>query len=36
VALKRVLELKSYRPFALINATSEDLPERLRELVEKV
>jgi len=36
VALKRILELKSYKPFALINATGEDLPDRLRELIEKV
>jgi len=36
VALKRILELKNYRPFVLINATGKDLPDRLRGLFEKV
>lgn len=32
VALRRLLELESYRPFVLVNATGRELPERLREL----
>ncbi len=32
--LKRILELKSYKPFLLINATGKELPEDLRKLIE--
>lgn len=33
--LRRILRLESYSPFVLINATGEELPERLRRAVEK-
>jgi len=35
-ALRRILGLKTYRPFVLINATGKELPERLRKLIEKI
>jgi len=36
IALKRILELKNYKPFVLINATGKELPSRLRKFIEKI
>jgi len=36
IGLKRILELKTYRPFVLVNATGRELPERLRKFLEGI
>lgn len=36
VALKRILELKNFKPFVLINATGRELPDRLKMFIEKI
>jgi len=35
-ALKKILELKTYRPFILVNATGRELPERLKRFLEDI
>lgn len=36
IALKRLLKLKNYKPFVLINATDKELPKRLSKIIEKI